>query len=423
MKIRAALYNANHLKYGLVTIPFPIPPDQYDSTIGMLESLDIGDPLARDCTVEEIQGSCPILKRLEGTGVNVDELDYLVKRLDSFADSELAQFQGMAYRLGTSDMTDLINLTFCCQQATVITDFSDLEQIGRDHYLNLHGGCASMEELERLDARRTALDLILNDTSGQITPYGVVYDNGMRLEQLYDDCHFPAYHQHTPQWNKHMVKRILENERYLGAGGYPRLVEDRGFLTVRLRRESQTTYTPCPPALAPIREKAVCAVCGAGMKRDTKRHGHPRWHCQNPGCGHSLYMDDELLVKQVEERVRRLAQMPLRFKAPTAAAPSMDAVRIENELKLCFNRAELNPDYIKTLIFAAAAERYRELPDPAPRQKGIERGKQAQENPLDGKTLWDFFDVAVSAVRMGQKCLELELAANVTIQTREEEPA
>lgn len=24
------------------------------------------------------------------------------------------------------------------------------------------------------------------------------------------------YHAHTPQWNKHMVKRILENPRYLG---------------------------------------------------------------------------------------------------------------------------------------------------------------------------------------------------------------
>ena len=193
MKSRAALYNANHLEYGLVTIPFPIPPDQYDGTIGMLESLDIGDPLARDCTVEEIQGRCPILKCLEGTGVNVDELDYLVKRLDSFADSELAQFQGMAAAKGFAEMTDLINLTFCCQQATVITDFSDLEQIGRDHYLNLHGGCGVMEELEQLDARRTALDLILNDTSGQITPYGVVYDNGMQLEQLYDGCHFPDY--------------------------------------------------------------------------------------------------------------------------------------------------------------------------------------------------------------------------------------
>ena len=193
MKIRAALYNARHPEYGLVAIPLPIPPEQYDSTIGMLESLDIGDPLSRDSTVEELQGPCPILKRLEGCGINVDELDYLVKRLDSFADNELAQFQGMAYKLGTSDMTDLINLTFCCQQSTVITDFSDLEQIGRDHYMNLHGGCATTEELERLDARRAALELILNDTSGQITPYGVVYDNGMRLEQLYDGFRFPDY--------------------------------------------------------------------------------------------------------------------------------------------------------------------------------------------------------------------------------------
>lgn len=194
MRIKAALYNADHLEYGLVTIPFPIPQDQYNDTIKMLEALDIGDPRAKDCMVEEIEGCVPSLKCLEGHRINVDELDYLVKRLDSFSDGELAQFQGMAAKMGLSDMTDLINLTFCCQQATVITDFSDLEQIGRDHYMNLHGGCASMEELERLDARKTALDLILNDTSGQITPYGVVYDNGTMLEQVYDGRHFPDFY-------------------------------------------------------------------------------------------------------------------------------------------------------------------------------------------------------------------------------------
>lgn len=194
MRIKAALYNADHLEYGLVTIPFPIPQDQYNDTIKMLEALDIGDPRAKDCMVEEIEGCVPSLKCLEGHRINVDELDYLVKRLDSFSDGELAQFQGMVVKMGLSDMTDLINLTFCCQQATVITDFSDLEQIGRDHYMNLHGGCASMEELERLDARKTALDLILNDTSGQITPYGVVYDNGTMLEQVYDGRHFPDFY-------------------------------------------------------------------------------------------------------------------------------------------------------------------------------------------------------------------------------------
>ena len=28
------------------------------------------------------------------------------------------------------------------------------------------------------------------------------------------------YHQKTPRWNKNMVARILENERYIGAGGF-----------------------------------------------------------------------------------------------------------------------------------------------------------------------------------------------------------
>ena len=47
MRIKAALYNADHLEYGLVTIPFPIPQDQYNDTIKMLEALDIGDPRQR----------------------------------------------------------------------------------------------------------------------------------------------------------------------------------------------------------------------------------------------------------------------------------------------------------------------------------------------------------------------------------------
>lgn len=87
-----------------------------------------------------------------------------------------------------------INLTFCCQQATVITDFSDLDAIGRQHYMTMQGGACRIEELERLDGRKFALDLILNHTEGRITPYGVVYDNGMKLEQLYDGRHFPCYH-------------------------------------------------------------------------------------------------------------------------------------------------------------------------------------------------------------------------------------
>ena len=190
--IKAALSSAAHPEHGEVTIPFPIPGQKYGHTLELLAGLEIGDALEQDCRVEEQDSWYDVLNALEGTAVNVDELDYLAKRLDSFCDDEAEQFQAMAHKLGLKHVKDFINLTFCCQQATVISNFTDLDAIGRSHFMNLHGGSAKTEELENLDGIETALLLI--DGGGEtVTPYGVVYDNGMKLEQVYDGRHFPAY--------------------------------------------------------------------------------------------------------------------------------------------------------------------------------------------------------------------------------------
>ena len=125
--------------------------------------------------------------------VNVEELNYLAKRLDGFDTGEAEQFQAMAHKLELFELKDLINLSFCCQQVTVITDFSDLDAVGRDHYMNLHGGSARVDELEALDGEETAR-LLIGNGSGTITPYGVVYDNGMQMKLLYDGQFFPCYY-------------------------------------------------------------------------------------------------------------------------------------------------------------------------------------------------------------------------------------
>ena len=191
---QAILSNPDHPDYGVVTIPFPIPHNQYAHCMELLEALEIGDAVKADGKVEKIDSFYTVLKRTEMLTVNVEELNYLAKRLDSFDTGEAAQFQAMTHKLELFELKDLINLTFCCQQATVITDFSDLDAIGRQHYMTMQGGGCRIEELERLDGRKFALDLILNHLEGRITPYGVVYDNGMKLEQLYDGRHFPCYH-------------------------------------------------------------------------------------------------------------------------------------------------------------------------------------------------------------------------------------
>lgn len=191
--IKAVLSNARHPEYGQATIPFPVSNEEYGDTIALLSPLGIGDAVCQDCQIDDLDSFYTVLNRMLGTSVTFDELDYLAKRLDSFDDGEAAQFQGMAHKLGLSNIKDLINLTFCCQQATVITDFSDLWKIGQEHYMNLNGGCASVQELENLDGYETALQLI-GSGAGTVTPYGVIYDNGMKLEQLYDGRHLPGYY-------------------------------------------------------------------------------------------------------------------------------------------------------------------------------------------------------------------------------------
>ena len=190
--MQVILSNPKRPEYGQATIPLPLPRDQYDDCVELLKKLEIGSATEQDCQVMEISSAFPALKRLEMLTVNLDELDYLARRLASFDVGEAAQFQAMAHKLELFELKDLINLTFCCQQATVITDFTNLEAIGRDHYMNLYGGCASTQELEDLDGAETAR-LLIDSGAGEVTPYGVVYDNGMKLEQYYDGQHFPAY--------------------------------------------------------------------------------------------------------------------------------------------------------------------------------------------------------------------------------------
>lgn len=113
--MHAVLSNSRHPGYGQPTVPFPIPRGAYDDTVAALASLGIGDPVGRDCRVDELNSSFLILKRLEKVAVNVDELDYLAKRLDSSDINEAAKFQAMTVKWGLFEMTDLINLTFWCQ--------------------------------------------------------------------------------------------------------------------------------------------------------------------------------------------------------------------------------------------------------------------------------------------------------------------
>ena len=190
-QIKATLYSKTDPALGSVTIQFPIHRKEYDRVLEQLKPLGIGSPFDQDCQIETLDSHYPILKRLEETLVNLDELDYLAKRLDNI-DEKATTFQGAAAAEGITSIQDFINLTFCYKQVSVVRDFRDLENIGRDHIITTQGRGSSDEEWAAIDFHAVAMDLLQNG-DGKITPYGVVYSNGMKLHPLYTGGPFPAY--------------------------------------------------------------------------------------------------------------------------------------------------------------------------------------------------------------------------------------
>ena len=186
----ATLKNRAYPEATGVRVAFPIPEDRYDETIYDLNDIHIGDTVPQDCLVENVSApDCPALVRMTGTMANIDELDWLGKQLESFDRYELLQFNAAAERFGLSSVGEMMDLSFCSREVTVITDFNDLENVGRRHYLTLLI-TGTPEEQGPLVGTETAQRLIAGQP-GYVTRYGVVYDNGMKLEQAYDRKHLP----------------------------------------------------------------------------------------------------------------------------------------------------------------------------------------------------------------------------------------
>lgn len=242
---KAALCNSDRIALDVITVPFPLSGSEYDHFIDLLTEQKMGDAVRQDCYVDTVTSGWPVLKALEGQYVNVDELDYLAKRLDSFDVYEAAQYQAACSAFGCRDIRSFINMTFCCQETTVISDFSKLEEAGKQHYLTIHGGSAPTDELAKVDGRALAEKLIQSG-EGMLTPCGLFFRNGMRIGHQYEGSSFPPYLWDERQAELELTKpdgttvffflpfREVELKRFLQREGVPDISECKRALRLFL---------------------------------------------------------------------------------------------------------------------------------------------------------------------------------------------
>lgn len=138
------------------------------------------------------------LSAVAGHFTDVDELNYLAKRLESFDANELGCFLAVAQKKKIAKLPDLINLTFNNGVYVLISDLSNLKSVGYRYVLTTRGGVSS-SELENMDLEQIGRDL-LNSGKGEITEFGILFKNEeTEYIEPYDGEIFPLYdHKCSP---------------------------------------------------------------------------------------------------------------------------------------------------------------------------------------------------------------------------------
>ena len=109
-----------------------------------------------------------------------------------------------------------------------------------------------------------------------------------------------SYNGITFDWNKNMVKRILENEKYLGKDGYPALTDSETFYCANARKKSKaTSVNEISEELKIIRSLTYCTECGHRLSRIGGNTQTDKWDCRNPECSRFNYRLTDNMIKDI----------------------------------------------------------------------------------------------------------------------------
>ena len=165
---------------------FPCAESEYQATCKELELKD-NYAFVRDV----VEPKALALKK--DTFVNLDEINYLAKRMDSFDQKELFSFFAAVEAGDYVSTKDLINLTFNLNCYTLIRDVSNLKNIGYNRVLSSRG-CIGVDELEKMDLKKIGREL-LSSGKGIPTKYGLLFRNeNVVFEEVYKGRGFPPYY-------------------------------------------------------------------------------------------------------------------------------------------------------------------------------------------------------------------------------------
>ena len=196
-----------------------------------------------------------------------------------------------------------------------------------------------------------------------------LYEEGGSLESIAAAMQQKGvrYSEAAAAWNKHMVKRVLENPKYMGTDTFPAILERETYERVRAiyEKKTQAWQASEPNPEKYIWKRLVCGECGSRIVRHGIRKENAVYlRCQN--CKKRYEYPLDAFKEKLLAALKDALATP---EGTTAYRPTPEILRLENEIDRRISRPT-DGDGTRKMIMEAALLRY--LAGPAPEEKTIE---------------------------------------------------
>ncbi|MFR5799541.1 MAG: recombinase family protein [Oscillospiraceae bacterium] len=231
-----------------------------------------------------------------------------------------------------------------------------------------------------------------------------------------------SYNGITFDWNKNMVKRILENEKYLGKDGYPVLIDNETFNHANARKKSKaTSVNEISEELKIIRSLTYCKECGHRLSRIGGNTQTDKWDCRNIECSRFNYRLTDNMIKDILLHIlNAVIANPDLLDTDSEISAYTTNIKVkcqQNEINRLMDNPEIDSEKVKTEILRLAELKY----DCCTYDESPQKTEYLKELLSDREQLniidYDLLKSCVSRILIGHfYTIEIEFINGVTIK-------
>lgn len=167
-----------------------------------------------------------------------------------------------------------------------------------------------------------------------------------------------SYNPNKPEWNKNMVARILQNDKYLGDEKYPMIIcKDLKLQADKSQKKYTKTESETIKTLKPL---LICAECQSSLMRKHQRNGEIRWVCEQD----IKHISKDIRDSHFEDFIKELFLVNLKgynLVERLTERNSKDVLEIQREIDLGLAKDDIDIEEISRKIKILAEIKYLNL--------------------------------------------------------------